>query len=239
MTFMSNDTVVCEGITIPFRYCRSRRRTLGMTVRPDKSVAVRVPLRTPLGDIRDFVSRKGAWVMKVWQRLDSQPPKPRQSYDRDATFLFQGRECMLRIERASTEVVSLHGDALVVQTPQGQDGEQLRELINAWYRERAMVLFSERVMECHRRMQAELLPFPPIVIRGMKSRWGSYSYRTGRMSLNFNLIKAPLSCLDYVIIHELCHIKVANHGPKFWKLVGRYVPDYAEQRRQLRNCVTL
>jgi predicted metal-dependent hydrolase len=177
--------------------------------------------------------------MKVWQRIDSQPPKPRQSYGRDATLLFQGREYPLRIERASSEAVSLHGDVLVVQTPLEHDSEQLRGLIIAWYRERAEELFSERAMECHRRMGAESLPFPSIVIRSMKSRWGSYSYRTGRMSLNLNLIKAPLSCLDYVITHELCHIKVPNHGPRFWKLVGRYVPDHVELRRQLRSCEIL
>ncbi len=236
---MNNDAVVCEGGIVPFSYCRSRRKTLGITIRPDKSVAVRAPLRTPLQDIRDFVSRQSAWVMKIWQRLDCQTPKPRQSYDRDAIFLFQGRECTLRIEYGATEAVSLHGDALVVRTPQQHDSAQLRGLINSWYREQALELFSKRAIECHRRMQAESLPFPPIVIRSMKSRWGSYSCRTGRMSLNLSLIKVPLACLDYVIIHELCHIKVPNHGPHFWKLVGRYVPNHLELRKQLRTCTIL
>jgi predicted metal-dependent hydrolase len=236
---MSNDSVVCEGVVIPFCYCRSRRKTLGISIRPDKSVAVRAPLRTPLRDIRDFVSRQGAWIMKIWRRLDSQPPKPRQSYDGDAIFLFQGRECTLRIERGAIDAVSLHGDALIVRTPREHDDEQLRGLINAWYREQALELFSERAIECHRRMQTESLRFPPIVIRGMKSRWGSYSCRTGRMSLNLSLITVPLPCLDYVIIHELCHIKVPHHGPHFWKLVGRYVPDHIELRRQLRSCTII
>lgn len=239
MTSENNDAVVCEGVVIPFSYCRSRRKTLGITIRPDKSVAVRVPLCTPLRDIRDFVSRQSAWVMKIWQRLDCQPRKPRQSYDRDAIFLFQGRECTLRIEQGATEAVSLHGNALVVRTPQQHDSAQLRGLINAWYREQALELFSKRAIECHRRMQAESLPFPSIVIRSMKSRWGSYSCRTGRMSLNLSLIKVPLACLDYVIFHELCHIKVPNHGPHFWKLVGRYVPNHLELRRQLRSCAIL
>lgn len=233
---MNGDTVDYDGVDIPFRYCHSRRKSLGMTVRPDKSVTVRAPLRTSLDEIRDFVSRKGAWIMKVWQRFDSNPPKPGQHYDRDAIFLFQGREHLLRIERGTAETVSLHDGALLVQTPREHDSEQLRRLITAWYQERAVELFGKRAIECHRRMGAESLPFPAIVIRGMKSRWGSYSYRTGRLCLNLSLIKAPLACLDYVIIHELCHIKVPNHGPRFWKLVSRYAPDYAELRRQLRSC---
>jgi predicted metal-dependent hydrolase len=76
---------------------------------------------------------------------------------------------------------------------------------------------------------------PTITIRPMKTRWGSYSYRTGRITLNLNLIRTPQACLDYVIIHELCHIKVRHHGPDFWKLVSRYVPDYIEIRNQLKN----
>ena len=69
----------------------------------------------------------------------------------------------------------------------------------------------------------------------MKTRWGSYSYRTRRLTLNLNLVKAPSACLDYVIVHELCHIKVRHHGPDFWRMVARYRPDYLAERRELKN----
>ncbi|NVN89242.1 MAG: M48 family metallopeptidase [Desulfuromonadales bacterium] len=239
MTPMTDDGVVFNGVVIPFSYCRSRRKTLGMTVRPDKLVMVRAPLRTPLGQIRDFVARKGAWIIKVWQRFDSLPPKSTQSYGRDASILFQGRKYPLRIQLGAREAVSLHEDALVVQTPQEHSGEKLHGLIEAWYRQRAVELFSERLQLCHGSMRAEGFPLPAMVIRSMKSRWGSYSYRTGRISLNLQLIKAPEACLDYVIIHELCHIRVPNHGPRFWRLVSRYAPDHTGLRKQLRSCVIL
>jgi predicted metal-dependent hydrolase len=84
-------------------------------------------------------------------------------------------------------------------------------------------------------MLAECIPLPPITIRTMKTRWGSYSYHTQQISLNQNLIKAPQICLDYVIIHELCHIKIRHHGADFWKMVSRYVPDYLKIRRLLKE----
>ncbi len=86
-------------------------------------------------------------------------------------------------------------------------------------------------------MQAEVIPLPPITVRSMTTRWGSYSYRTKRISLNLNLIKAPVACLDYVIIHELCHIKVRHHGADFWRMVEKYVPDYFVVRKQLRGYI--
>ena len=83
-------------------------------------------------------------------------------------------------------------------------------------------------------MKEENIPLPLISIRVMKTRWGSYSYQTKKISLNLNLIKAHLACLDYVMIHELCHIKVRHHRADFWDMVRRFVPNYLELRKQLK-----
>jgi len=206
-----------------------------MTVRPDKSVIVRVPLRTSLGDIREFVSRRAAWVVRAWREFDNRPPLPSQSYESGAAFFFQGQGYGLVLERGAAEPVALRGGSLVVAVPDEHDVANIRRLIDAWYRDQALHIFREREIECHRRMEAEGLSLPPLAIRPMKSRWGSYSYRTGRITLNLNLIKAPVACLDYVIIHELCHMKVRHHGPRFWRFVERYVPNHAGLRKQLNS----
>ncbi|GFE62036.1 M48 family metallopeptidase [Geobacter sp. AOG2] len=229
------DSIECNGIAIPFRYCHSRRRTLGMTVRPDKSVIVRAPLRTSLGDIRDFVSRRAAWIARVWREFDGRPPVLPQSYDSGATFFFQGKGYVLTLEHGAAESVVLRGGSLVVAAPGKLEAPDLRRIVDTWYWDQARSIFPEREIECHRRMEAEGFPLPPLVIRPMKSRWGSYSYRTGRITLNLHLIKASPACLDYVIIHELCHVRVRHHGPGFWKLVERYVPDHARLRKQLNG----
>lgn len=232
---LRRDSIECNGMAIPFQYCHSRRRTLGMTVRPDKSVIVRAPLYVSLGDIRDFVSRRAVWIAKVWREFDKRPPALSQSYDSGATFWFRGRGYGLALERDAAESVALRGSSLVVAAPDELDALGIRRLIDTWYRDQALNIFRERAIECHRRMRAEGFSLPPMAIRPMKSRWGSYSYRTGRMTLNLNLIKALPACLDYVIIHELCHIRVRHHGPGFWRFVERYVPDHAEVRKQLNG----
>lgn len=230
------DRVVSDDTTVSYRYCYSRRRrTLGLTVKPDLTVAVRVPPGTSIDTIRDFVGRQAAWIAKVRLRLQSRTPKEPQQYLHGAMIPFQGVEYCLVIKEGEGEPVAIKGEAVVVTVPGAPSSERVRELVDAWYRERAVEIFRERANECLRLLQAERFLLPRIVIRAMRSRWGSYSYRTRRITLNLNLVRLPQTCLDYVIIHELCHIKVRHHGPGFWKLVGRYVPDYAHQRTLLKK----
>jgi len=229
------DRVVSNDTMVSYRYCYSRRRkTLGLTVKPDLTVAVRVPLGTSIDTIRDFVRRQAAWIAKVRLRMQSRTPKEPQQYLHGAMIPFQGFEYCLVIEEGEGEPVAIKGEAVVVTVPGTPSSERVRELVDAWYRDRAVEIFRERANECLRLLQTEVFLLPRIVIRTMRSRWGSYSYRTRRITLNLNLVRVPQTCLDYVIIHELCHIKVRHHGPGFWKLVGRYVPDYAHQRTLLK-----
>lgn len=234
-SILREDLVVCDEISISYQYCHSRRRTLGMTVKPDKSVTVRVPLRTSLAVIRAFVAKRAGWIIKVREQFDQHTPRPGQSYLEGSLFWYQGGAYRLKFEVANLESVSLSGDSLLIISQQGLDEGRTEKLINTWYRRQALEVFAARAHECQQMLAAEGIPLPPLVIRPMKSRWGSYSYRTGRINLNLNLIKAPPACLDYVIIHELCHVRVRHHGPDFWKLVEKYVPDHRALRKLLRS----
>ena len=230
-----NDSVECGGVTIPYSWCHSRRRTLGITVRPDRSVSVRVPMRTPLREIRSFVTGRGEWVLKIWKKLDAVPPRQQQEYGRGSLLMYQGEAYRLEFSTAPHTALFLHDQLMILTSPEIPSEETVRRMIAGWYRKQALEIVKERSIECRRMMREEGIPLPPITIRSMKTRWGSYSYRTGRITLNLNLIKTPQACLDYVIIHELCHIKVRHHDPDFWQMVGRYVPGYAALRRELKN----
>lgn len=231
------DSVERAGMTIGYSWCRSRRRTLGITVRPDKSVSVRVPLRTPLKEVRSFVMDRAEWVLKVWNKLDAGPVRRQQEYGRGALFMYRGDAYRLEFTTGLHHSLILHDDLMILTTPGIPPEETVRGMIDGWYREQALELVKERSIECHRLMQGEGIPLPPITIRAMKTRWGSYSYLTRRITLNLNLVKAPQFCLDYVITHELCHIKVRHHGADFWRMVSRYLPDYLAVRKQLKEYI--
>jgi predicted metal-dependent hydrolase len=231
------DSVEWAGMTIVYSWCHSRRRTLGITVRPDKSVSVRVPLRTPLKEIRSFVMSRAEWVLKVWNKLDAGPARRRQEYGRGAVFLYRGDAYRLEFTTGLRRSLFLHDGLMILAAPGIPSEVTVRRMIAGWYRNQALEIVKERSIECHRLMQGEGIPLPPITIRTMKTRWGSYSYLTRRITLNLNLVKAPQSCLDYVIIHELCHIKVRHHGADFWRMVSSYLPDYLAVRKQLKQYI--
>jgi len=230
-----HESVEWAGVTIAYSWCHSRRKTLGITVRPDKSVSVRIPLRTPVKEMRTFVARRAEWVLKVWNRLDALPGRQLPCYDIGEIFMIQGEEYRLEFEAGERLSLQLRDRFLVLTAPEMPLEETVRKMIDNWYRKQALEIVKERLAECHRMMQPEGNPLPPISIRPMKTRWGSYSCRTGRINLNLNLVKATPACLDYVIVHELCHIKMRHHGPDFWRMVSRYLPDYMSARRQLKQ----
>ena len=232
---VKHDSVKWSGVTIAYSWCHSRRKTLGITIRPDKSISVRVPPRTTVGEIRRFVIQRAEWVVKTWKKLDIRSTKPEQYYGRGAIFRYRGESFRLEFTTGPHSSELLHDGFLIMTVTEVPSEELVRKRIDAWYRKQAAEIVQERSVACHRLMQEQGIPLPTITIRDMKTRWGSYSYRTRRITLNLNLIKAPPACLDYVIVHELCHIKLRHHGAEFWHMVHRYVPDYVNVRRQLQQ----
>ena len=230
-----DSVVVSAGVSIDYSWCHTRRRTLGITVRADKSVLVRLPLRTSVKDVRKFVTSRAEWVLKVWKKLDKRLPQHQQYYSRGAEFTYLGETIRLEFSKGTDQTLQLHNGLLLLTTPDIPSEDTVRRMITDWFRKQAEDLVKERSIECHKLMQAEDIPLPSITIRSMKTRWGSYSYQTKRISLSLNLIRMPLTCLDYVIIHELCHVKIRHHGPDFWRMVSRYCPNYLTERRLLKQ----
>jgi predicted metal-dependent hydrolase len=167
--------------------------------------------------------------------MDKRSTPQRQEYVRGSAFMYLGETYQLEFTKGLRRSLQLHDDLLILTTPEIPSEDTVRKMITRWYQKQAVEIVKERSVVCHNMMQGEGISLPPITIRSMKTRWGSYSYATKRIALALNLIKMPTACLDYVIIHELCHIKVRHHGPDFWRMVSRYCPDYLAKRRQLKQ----
>lgn len=230
---MQPDSISWGTLEIPYLYGTSRRKTLGISVYPDLSVRVRAPLGTSLDTIRTFVHRRGGWIHKAWRDFEQYLPlQPERRYISGETHRYLGRQYRLKVvESASDSVKCLRGYLQVCCSGE-PTGERIQGLLEGWYRDHAHEIFQQRLAACHQKVVREGIPFPSLLIRKMTSRWGSFS-SAGRITLNLELIKAPKECIDYVIIHELCHFKIKNHGPKFWKLLHRLMPDFEERRKKL------
>jgi len=229
------DVVRWGRVEIPYTYKLASRKSLAISVRPDLSVEVLAPLDTPLEEIRERVIKRGAWIRKAWREFELYLPKqPPRRYVNGETHRYLGRQYRLRAEWGDENAVKCLRGYLQVTSRTEPTPYRVKKQLEEWYREHARRVFRERLTECCRRAALEGVEEPPLFIRRMETRWGSCSAK-GKVYLNLELIKASKECIDYVIMHELCHLKVSSHGPKFWRLLAKLMPDYEERKKKLNR----
>ena len=228
-----SDSITWGAIEIPYRYFYSQRKTISLSVHPDLSVTVRAPHGVSIEKIREFVHRRAGWIRKSWRDFEQYLPKqPERRYSSGETHRYLGRQYRLKTEQGNADSVKCLRGYLRVTIKGDILPERTKSLLESWYRYHAREIFQERLIACHQKAHREGIGLPNLMIRKMTSRWGSYSSR-GLVTLNLELIKTPKDCIDYVIIHELCHFKVKHHGPEFWKLLHRLMPDFENRRNKL------
>ena len=224
---------------IDFAIVRRERTTLEIAVEPDATVVVAAPQDATLAMIEAKVRKRAAWIRRQ-QRYFVQflPRTPDRQFIAGETHLYLGRQYRIKIVPHLLATVKLTRGYIVVQTHRPERAEVTRDLVEQWYRERALLKFAERLDVNLRRFPVPD-DFRPksLIVRHMRQRWGSMS-PGGRLLLNRRLIQAPLDAIDYVITHELCHIAVPHHGPKFFDLLRVVLPDWQKQKDRLERALS-
>jgi predicted metal-dependent hydrolase len=223
------------GRSVPYRITISpRARRLRLVIRPETGLEVILPQGVPLGAHEAFLREKETWILATLDRLAMQAaasvPLPVVG---GRKLAFAGRTLTLQLRTgapAGRFRVALTGDVLSLTLP-ALDDETARRALTVWYRRQAQRIFGERLAAYNTRYGYR---YGRVSIKEQKSRWGSCS-RLGNLNFNWRLLLAPLPVLDYVVVHELCHLKEMNHSARFWQLVARTCPTYATQRRWLRQ----
>lgn len=218
---------------IEYTIRRSSRRTLGITVEPDRSVAVTAPEGADLSDVEAIVRRRRQWIGNRRREIATLPPPvTRREWVSGETHRYLGRQYRLRIKTGKPEV-RLAGAYFRVSAPGPRDPVVIRKMMESWYRDHARDVFARRVASILEATPAlKLRESPPIVVRKLQKRWGSCS-PAGRLLMNVDAVKLPAGCIDYLLIHELCHLRVPNHGKAFWRLLDRSMPDWEKWRTRL------
>lgn len=217
---------------IEYEVSFSDRKTLGITVTPHSEVLVRAPLATHREKIQQVLRKRGAWIIKQQSYfLSFQPRQTERKYVSGETHLYLGRQYRLMIEDGERDSVKLlHGEFRVEATNRAK----VRNLMKSWYMKMAREKFEQIASEVLLRFQAEGVSPEALVIREMALRWGSCTPK-GKIILNPELIKAPRGCIEYVIIHELCHLVHPDHSPAFFRLQSRYLTDWEKWKEKLER----
>jgi len=219
---------------IPYQLHRSpRRRTVGLRIDPEQGLVVRMPARLPRNLLEEVLRRKAAWVLRHLRAAEAaRALRPARRWDDGAPLPFRGGRLTLRLVEGGP-AAALAGDTLRVRRPEpGADpGEAVRARVVAWYRAQAQAACEAAVAAWQGRLGVS-----PERVRAkeQRRRWGSCTPR-GALYFNWRLVLAPPDVLDYVVVHELCHLRVLNHSPAFWALVADLLPGHARQRAWLKH----
>lgn len=240
MKSTENHTVTYGSRKIRFSLEYSPRKTLAIEVHPDRSILVKAPEDTTLETIEAKVSHRSAWITKQQNRFSQYAPSlPSPEYASGEGYRYLGRQYRLKLIEQEIAQVRLWQGRLEVRIPTPQNREQVEHMIDHWYHDRAAKIFQERYDHCSKLVSPYGIDHHcGIDLRTMNKRWGSCT-PTGKIFLNPLLINAPKSCIDYVIIHELCHIRIPNHSSQFYKLLETILPDWKMRKDYLNDRVEL
>lgn len=217
-----------DTIRYEVRFLASRQ-TLAIEVHPDSRVLVRAPLGCPKALIAERVQRRAGWISRQLAEFERYRPRtPARQYVNGESHLYLGRQYRLKLLDDDTHAVKLARGQLLVSLPGAPEPERVKALVRRWYLDRARAVFGEVLDASLPRFKG--IARPRLIVRTMQSRWGSLS-PAGTMTLNVNLVRTRRPCIEYVVTHELCHIKHRDHDARFFKLLGRLLPDW-EQRKQ-------
>jgi len=215
-------------------YRTARTKTVSIAVDADSGVVLAAPTHVTVARLDQMVRAKAKWIVSaVRHTSDRPPPMTAREFVSGETFLYAGRQYRLRVVVGSEDGVSLSGGRLVVSVPRGAQGrrdEAVRANLIAWYRERA-----EERLRALVAVWAERTGTTPskVSVAAQARRWGSCS-ASGEVRLNWRIVGAGKRLVEYVVAHELVHLRYGDHTPAFWRALGKAMPDYEARREQLR-----
>ena len=214
------------------------RKTLAIHVYPDGKVGVDAPFSTDIEKVYCKVKKRASWILKQQRQFENYPaPLPERHYVSGETHRYLGRQYRLKVSEGLGETVKLTRGMLQVETRDPKDNLRVQRLLQAWYRSKALIVFTERYTQCVQRVERlGIYHDKGFLLRFMSKRWGSCTGK-GTITLNPELIAAPKDCIDYVIIHELCHLKEHNHSQVFYRLLTAAMQDWELRRKRLNEMV--
>jgi predicted metal-dependent hydrolase len=226
--------ILIEGQEIPCRVTpHAKAKKVWFRLKGDGILRITVPRGLPLKELMDLVKKNTSWIREHYNLAKPLAPVKEAGIKNGATLTYLGQKLTLRLEEGPEGRVTfekteghLHFRAGPSLTP-----ADITAVLTHWYREEARLVLTEKTTQFAALMK---LTCKKIFIKDQKTRWGSCSSK-GNINYNFRLIMAPERVVDYVVVHELCHLAHPNHSREFWDMVGRCYPEYKEAKKWLKD----
>jgi len=221
--------------TIPVKVFFESRKRLSITVHPDMQVIAKAPFDQSIEKVTGFLKKRTSWIVKHLNYFeDFQPILPPRKYVSGETHYYLGRQYRLKIREGKKAQVKLIGKYFQMELPDKSNSSKARDVMLDWYSVHAKQLLTRRINIYLKYFLNQGVSDLILKFRRMKKRWGSCS-SNGIILLNTELVKAPIHCVDYVLVHELCHLIYPNHDTRFYSILRRILPDWEKRKERLEK----
>ncbi|WP_309732655.1 SprT family zinc-dependent metalloprotease [Chamaesiphon sp. OTE_75_metabat_556] len=226
-----------KNITFALEY--SPRKTLAIEVHSDSSIIIKAPTHTTIESIESKVIHRAAWITRQQRQFAKYAaPLPAPECVSGEGYRYLGRQYRLKLIESQTDKIRLWQGRLEVNTPTPFDRKNVERSISNWFRDRARIIFTERYQCCIYLVSFYGIEGNGFELRTMSKRWGSCT-PNGKIFINPLLVSATKDCIDYVIIHELCHLLFPNHSASFYQLLAKILPNWIDRKERLNSQVEL
>jgi len=229
---LKKNSIILEGKEVEYTLIKTNRRTMGISISIEDGVKISVPKRATNQQIQQLILMKSKWILGKLKDLEGKH-FIRQQFKEGEIFYYLGKVYVLsviEVMNKDREHVEVEDNRLRLHL-RADNQENIKKVLLRWYREEANIILKERLEI----LSEETGLYPQsVMVKEQKSRFGSCSSKRN-INLNWKLVMAPLEVIDYVIVHELCHLKEMNHSKNFWSLVESFMNDYKERRKWLKE----
>ncbi|MBK1811702.1 M48 family metallopeptidase [Clostridium sp. YIM B02505] len=218
-----------------YQLIRSKRKTVAIEVKEDK-IIIKCPYNCSKQYLDSLIDKNRAWIEETHKKVMSKKDKKLVCKEGQSVY-FMGIPYKIKVIRGATDLLEFNGDEFIFTTmsslfDNNEESEKTRmELMMAWFRKQGTEYLTKRTCDLAKQLG---LTINKVYIKNVRTIWGSCS-TNNNINYNIRLISMPKEIIDYVIIHELCHLVQRNHSEKFWQLVERIIPDYKQKRSFLKN----
>lgn len=213
-----------NNLLVHYKVIKSNRRTISIMIPPTKEVIVRAPKQISPEQIKNIIKSNADWIVKKLSDMPDTIKPMKEDYAQGDKILYRGKEYIIKIKKGmeikKSSIVLEDNEIVVVRKT--NETKKTKELLLEWYKSNAKCLVKERVAFYMPQINQ---PMGEIRIKSQRKRWGSCSGK-GNLNFNWKIIMMPDEMFDYIIVHELCHLKHLNHSKLFWEYVKRILPDY-------------
>ncbi len=233
---MEEEYIEINNKKIYFTVQRKKIKNINLKVNINKKIYISVPLDMSLDNIKKVIEKKYKWINKQIEYYETfSEIKENLYFENGETVFILGKQYLMNIVADNKNSIELKGKYIKIHVKEKyiSNKKYINKIYNGWLKNYAMDVYKGISFEYEKKLKRHNVKNPKIIIRKMNKRWGSCLPKENKIILNLKLIKAPICCIEYVILHELCHFKYQNHSKQFYNHINVFMPDWKERKKIL------